>query len=269
MIIPFFKYEGAGNDFIIIDERTDSLLENHPKKSQLISFLCHRRFGIGADGLMLLKNHPETDFEMVYFNSDGLEGTMCGNGGRCLVAFAHELQIIEKDTVFTATDGLHKATIKEISGKTSIVSLQMKNIETISSTSEGVFLDTGSPHLVVFSDDLEGIDVINLGRELRNNKAFKKNGGTNVNFAQVINNEILIRTYERGVEDETLACGTGITATAIAAHNSRMLPEQKEYVVKARGGNLKVSFLRSAKNQYTDVYLEGPATIVFTGKVTI
>jgi diaminopimelate epimerase len=269
MTLPFFKYEGAGNDFIIIDERKQSAISNHPEKTRLISSFCHRRFGIGADGLMLLKNHPENDFEMVYFNSDGLEGTMCGNGGRCMVAFANDMKIIENETLFMATDGLHTATIKEIQNKTRIVSLQMKSVETIRNTAKGLFLDTGSPHLVVFSDDLEKIDVYHTGKALRNDKEFEKNGGTNVNFAQIKNNTIYIRTYERGVEDETLACGTGITATAIAAFHSGLLPFQQEYLLKARGGDLKVSFQQKEDKAYSNIYLEGPATKVFMGEIVL
>lgn len=269
MNLPFYKYEGAGNDFIIIDERKQSVINDHPERKRIISFLCHRRFGIGADGLMLLKDHAETDFEMVYFNSDGLEGTMCGNGGRCIVAFAHDLKIIGNETLFMATDGLHKATVKDVQNKTSIVSLQMINVDNVTNTSKGLFLDTGSPHLVIFSDDLENLDVYTTGKALRHDKEFEQNGGTNVNFAQIQNNEISIRTYERGVEDETLACGTGITATAIAAYHGGLLPVQKEYLLKARGGDLKVRFKQTDSKTYSDIYLEGPATKVFKGEVTI
>jgi len=268
MRIPFYKYQGAGNDFIIIDEREALLIPETPEKHKTISFLCDRRFGIGADGLMLLRNHPTYDFQMVYYNSDGYEGTMCGNGGRCLVAFADRLGVFVNNTVFWAIDGLHKANIIDRKGEELTVSLQMKDVTDISRIRDGFFLDTGSPHYVVFSDNIDAIDVFTEGRKLRYDPIFGE-GGTNINFAQITSDTILIRTYERGVENETLACGTGITATAIAAFHGGMVNKTGHLNVRALGGSLKVSFQNPGLSLYQEVLLEGPAKMVFQGEIDL
>lgn len=266
MTIPFYKYQGAGNDFIIIDERESEYFQNNAESHTTISWLCNRKFGIGADGLMLLRKHKEFDFQMVYFNSDGFEGSMCGNGGRCLVAFAAHKQIIRDTTTFMAIDGLHKAEIKQSAGSSMIVSLQMKDVSEIKPIDEGLFLDTGSPHYVLFTNDLAGIDVYTTGKRYRNSNLFG-NGGANVNFAQLINNVIHIRTFERGVEAETLACGTGITATAIAAYHKGLITTSQQIPFKALGGDLSVSFQTDQPGLYKDVFLEGPAQKVFKGEI--
>lgn len=268
MQLSFFKYQGAGNDFIIIDERETSPVSTHPDKNKLIEFLCNRRFGIGADGLMLLKNHADFDFEMVYFNSDGLAGTMCGNGGRCLVAFASYLKIIGNTASFLAVDGPHKATIDSSEGDSHIVSLEMKDVTVIKPFMEGYLLDTGSPHFVVFKNDIQTIDLMTLGRTWRNHEAFGKDG-VNFNIAEKTGNAIHIRTYERGVEEETLACGTGITATAIALHYKENATGNRSYSLKAKGGDMKVSFENKQPGIYTGIYLQGPAAKVFQGDIVI
>ncbi|HCQ11830.1 diaminopimelate epimerase, partial [Flavobacterium sp.] len=207
--MKFYKYQGTGNDFVMIDNR----LENFPKNNtKLIESLCDRRFGIGADGLILLENDNSTDFKMVYYNSDGNESSMCGNGGRCLVAFAKSLNVINNEATFIATDGLHNATIDE----NGIVSLQMKDVDEVKIESEYVFLNTGSPHHVTLVNDLENYNVKENGATIRYSDLYGK-VGSNVNFVnQLSENHFALRTYERGVEDETLSCGTGATATAIA-----------------------------------------------------
>ncbi len=268
MQLSFFKYQGAGNDFIIIDERETSPVSSHPDKNRLIEFLCDRRFGIGADGLMLLKNHADYDFEMVYFNSDGLEGTMCGNGGRCLVAFANHLEIISHQAKFLAIDGSHKATIDSSEGNSHIVSLEMKDVTVIKPFEEGYLLDTGSPHFVVFKNDIQSIDLLTLGRTWRNHEVFG-NDGVNFNIAEKSGNTIHVRTYERGVEEETLACGTGITATAIALHYKEKATGNQRYELKAKGGDMQVSFENKQPGIYTQIYLQGPATKVFQGELVI
>lgn len=269
MTIPFYKYQGAGNDFIIVDERKEILFHETPERYKLISHLCDRRFGIGADGLMLLRKHESYDFEMVYFNSDGHEGSMCGNGGRCLVAFAAHQGLIKKSTLFIAVDGEHHAEVVENHGRLLIVSLQMKDVDEIKPMQNGHFLDTGSPHYVLFTKDIQQIDVFSEGRKMRNNPAFGS-GGTNINFAEITKDGVIeIRTYERGVEDETLACGTGITATAIAAHHSGLIQNNKPIQLRARGGELSVSFLVDPTGSYKNIYLQGPAKMVFEGTIDI
>jgi diaminopimelate epimerase len=268
MRIPFFKYQGAGNDFIIIDEREALWISESGEKHKTISFLCDRRFGIGADGLMLLRKHPAHDFQMIYYNSDGYEGSMCGNGGRCLVAFAAKLNVITNNTLFWATDGLHKAEIIGRNGEELTISLQMKDVSDIKLVKDGFFLDTGSPHYVVFLENIDEIDVFTEGRKLRYDPIFGE-GGTNVNFARISNDLIHIRTYERGVENETLACGTGITATAIAAFHGGKVGNINRFNVKALGGELKVSFQNPGLSLYQEVFLEGPAKMVYQGEIEL
>ncbi len=267
MYLQFHKYQGAGNDFIIIEPTHQHLLDSEPHQAQLISFLCDRRFGIGADGLMLLKKDNDYDFRMVYYNSDGNESTMCGNGGRCLVAFASDTGLIGNQTTFIATDGPHSATIIETNKNEHIISLQMMDVTEISQMLGGFFINTGSPHLVLFNQEIESIDVFSMGRELRHNNRLGKSGA-NVNFATVTTEGIKIRTYERGVEDETLACGTGITATAIAANYSGLM-QQNDIKVIARGGNLNVAFEKKGHHHYSNVLLQGPAKFVFKGEIEI
>ena len=255
MEIQFNKYQGTGNDFVMIDNRD----KHFPKtNTQLINQLCDRRFGIGADGLILLENSDTSDFKMIYFNADGNESTMCGNGGRCIVAFAKKLTIIDNKTTFDAIDGIHHATIK---GDT--VSLQMKDIDTIDNYSSHLFLNTGSPHHVAFSSDISQIDVKTKGRNIRNGAPYFKKG-TNVNFVEQINNNTFkVRTYERGVEDETLSCGTGVTAVAIAANVAKKTSENK-INIETLGGNLTVSFTEE-NGVFKNVFLTGKATFVFKG----
>ncbi|NDI98308.1 diaminopimelate epimerase [Flavobacterium sp. LaA7.5] len=254
----FYKYQGTGNDFIIIDNRTDTFSKNDTK---LIEKLCDRKFGIGADGLILLENDNDTDFRMVYFNADGNESSMCGNGGRCIVAFAKKLDIIDGDATFKAIDGRHYATIYE----NGIVSLQMKDVNTVTVYENYVFLDTGSPHHVELVDELDTFDVKTIGAGIRYSGLYGDKG-SNVNFVkQVEADKFSVRTYERGVEDETLSCGTGVTAVAIAM---KVLNKTGNTTVllNTEGGELEVSFKQNNK-QFTEIYLTGPATFVFKGEI--
>ncbi len=259
MKLQFYKYQGTGNDFIMIDNRNNQFPKNNTK---LIHKLCDRRFGIGADGLILLETSEKSDFTMVYFNADGNEGSMCGNGGRCIIAFANNLRIIEEESTFEAVDGLHYAFIEN-----GIVSLKMIDIDTIESFKEHLFLNTGSPHHISFNKDVENIDVKELGSKIRYGTPYFKEG-TNVNFAeQISDNSFKVRTYERGVEDETLACGTGVTAVAIAAHKSNKT-NANSINIEVLGGQLEVSFQQEG-NVYKNVFLKGPAQFVYEGKIEI
>ena len=263
MQIEFYKYQGAGNDFIMIDDRELQF----PVSTELVNHLCDRRFGIGADGLILLRNYPNFDFEMVYFNSDGKLASMCGNGGRCTAAFAKQLGIKEEEYYFMAVDGEHRAFIKD-----KLVSLQMKNVNQISKRGSDIVLDTGSPHYIRFVDKLKDLDVVKLAKEIRNNQEFKGNG-INVNFVSKDNtsaNHISLRTYERGVEDETLACGTGVVASALAYFQESDDPKDKasshHVFVSAMGGELEVDFDYDPQNLYNNIWLTGPAERVFEGE---
>lgn len=259
MELHFYKYQGTGNDFIMIDNRDYSFPKNNVA---LINKLCDRRFGIGADGLILLEPSTTENFTMVYFNADGNEGSMCGNGGRCLVAFAKQLKVIDSETTFNAVDGLHYATIKN-----GIVSLKMIDVTTIEETNTYSFLNTGSPHHISFCDNVKSINVKELGAKIRYGAPYFEKG-TNVNFAeQIANNSFKVRTYERGVEDETLACGTGVTAVAIAANKANKTTENN-IKIEVLGGNLEVSFTKEGQN-YTNIFLKGPAQFVFEGNIKI
>lgn len=265
MKIIFHKYEGTGNDFVMIDNRNNFFPKDNIK---LIEHLCDRRFGIGGDGLILLENDQiasklamKIDFKMVYYNSDGNQSSMCGNGGRCLVAFAKSLNVIQNQATFIAIDGLHHATIDE----QNVVSLQMKDVDELQINENYVFLNTGSPHHVMLVDDLENYNVKDNGSKIRYSDLYGKSG-SNINFVtQNSDNNFSIRTYERGVEDETLSCGTGATAVAIAMHaigktNSNAID------INVQGGKLAVSFDKK-DNIYTNVFLKGPATFVFSGEI--
>jgi diaminopimelate epimerase len=260
MLLKFYKYQGTGNDFVMIDNRQNFFPKNDTK---LIERLCDRRFGIGADGLILLENDNSTDFRMVYYNSDGNESSMCGNGGRCLVAFAKSLNVINNEATFIATDGLHHATIDKIG----IVSLQMKDVDEVKIDSEYVFLNTGSPHHVTLVNDLEHYNVKENGAEIRYSDLYGK-VGSNVNFVnQISDNHFRLRTYERGVEDETLSCGTGATATAIAM-NVIGKTNSNSIDINVEGGKLKVTFEKTDKG-FEKVFLIGPATFVFEGEIEL
>ncbi len=259
MEITFYKYQGTGNDFVIIDNRSKFLSKTD---TNLIAHLCDRKFGIGADGCMFLEKPSVAgdDFTMVYFNADGNESTMCGNGGRCLVAFAKELGVVSNTANFTAIDGPHDATI---SGD--LVKLGMQDVATINASGSHWFLDTGSPHHVQEVEKLSDFDVFIQGRNIRRGAPYFEEG-TNVNFVEQINDDSFsVRTYERGVEDETLSCGTGVTAVAIAMHTANKTIAEKVNI-ETPGGKLTISFTKTEAG-YENVYLEGPAKLVFKGTI--
>ena len=259
MKLYFYKYQGAGNDFILLDNRRGEIKLSRGK----IETLCNRRFGIGADGLMLLENASGYDFKMVYYNSDGRESSMCGNGGRCIVAFAKKLGIIKDTANFIAIDGPHDALVKD-----NWVSLGMKNVDEVENGKDYFFLDTGSPHYVRFVDKLNDYNVFDEARKVRYSERFREKG-TNVNFVERVNGALHVRTYERGVEDETLACGTGVTAACLVASIKGLSTAENECAVVTPGGKLNVKFEKKANNTFHSVRLEGPAEFVFEGTIQI
>lgn len=257
MKIPFCKYQGTGNDFILIDN-LEGKLPAFTKEQ--VAALCHRRFGIGGDGLMLLEAAADADFRMVYFNADGAESTMCGNGGRCITAFAKRLGIIENRASFTAIDGMHSASINP----DGTVSLQMNDVAKVLHHPDGSMLNTGSPHFIKWVDDAATAGVFAEGRRIRNEERFAP-GGINVNFVQRLTDASLyVRTYERGVEDETLSCGTGVTAAAIAATGDAT--GSFDIAIETPGGSLNVQFEKKSAGTASDIVLSGPAVFVFSGE---
>ncbi len=261
MDFKFYKYQGTGNDFVILDNRKGTY--NNITNEQ-VNFLCDRRFGIGADGLMMLNTREGYDFEMIYYNSDGKPGSMCGNGGRCLVQFAYDMGIRKPKYLFIASDGEHEAEIDENDGT---ISLKMKDVDEVDQDRGDFVLNTGSPHYVRLVEDVDKLDVVEEGREVRYNDTYRGQG-INVNFVTVKGDyELEVRTYERGVEDETYSCGTGVTASALVCyHNERGF---NNVSVHTKGGDLTVEYERVDENKYTDIWLCGPAKKVFEGVLTL
>ncbi len=256
MELQFYKYQGTGNDFVMVDNRSGAF---DVRNTALVAQLCHRRFGIGADGFILLENEPGYDFKMVYFNSDGNQSSMCGNGGRCLVQFAHDLGVIGDRTKFLAIDGPHDAYLEN-----GLVHLKMIDVEQIEHNGDHFYMNTGSPHYVKAVENLPDFQVFEEGKKIRNNDRFKEKG-TNVNFTEKRGETLHVRTYERGVEDETYSCGTGVTAAAIAASFSGM---NSPIQIQTLGGALAISFKKTSTG-FNEVYLIGPAQQVFKGTVSI
>ena len=257
MKIEFYKYHGTGNDFVIIDNRDGALSLTEAQ----VNAICSRRFGVGADGLMLLEKQDGYDFKMVYYNSDGKTSSMCGNGGRCLVKFAQDVGAIKNKAHFIATDGNHDAEIND-----GLVHLKMMNTALPLAKDEGFFLDSGSPHHVVRVHKPNKAHVFTEGRRLRNEVYGEE--GANINFVtKLSDNSVFVRTYERGVEDETFSCGTGVTASAIIAFQNEWV-KTKTVNISTLGGELQVSFERT-KNGYENVWLKGPATLVFKGNLEL
>jgi len=259
MKIEFYKYQGTGNDFILLDNRTNI----YDLTQKQVAFMCDRHFGIGADGLMLLNLKEGFDFEMKYYNADGAEGSMCGNGGRCMVKFANKMGIRKSKYHFIAEDGEHKADID----MNDLVRLRMKDVNYIEVHSNYFILNTGSPHYVKHIRNLAEMDVKTGGRMIRYSKEFEKEG-VNVNFIETMEGDkIYVRTYERGVEDETLSCGTGVTAAAlVSAHNDNGFNRVE---VKTHGGNLSVEFDKTDDNHFENIFLIGPAEFVFKGEMEV
>jgi diaminopimelate epimerase len=259
-MIQFYKYQGAGNDFIMVDDRS---LQFPAANAELIHHLCTRRFGVGADGLILLQNAEGYDFGMVYFNADGRHGSMCGNGGRCIAAFARDLGIGNGEKLsFLAVDGPHEAILNE-----NEIELRMQDVPEIIPHAVSFILNTGSPHYVIFQPDVMQFNILKLARAIRYSHEFEKEG-INVNFVEETGfNSLIVRTYERGVEDETFSCGTGVVASAMAQfyRNSPSEARSHEAFITTKGGTLKVKFDYSPSGGFSNVWLIGPAFKVFEG----
>ena len=257
-----YKYQGCGNDFVVVDNRDGRFAAN----SKQVTFLCHRRFGVGADGLMLLEEDPECDFKMRYFNCDGAESTMCGNGGRCIALFAHHMGIGSMVKNFKGIDGMHSAQLYNIRNNSAMVCLEMSNVTEIEKMGDDLFLNTGSPHYVHFCAEPEEENMVEYGRSVRYGEVFAAKGGTNVDLVKIVSDgEIYVRTYERGVEDETLSCGTGVTAAAIAAA-IKTNSQCRRWKVTTRGGVLTVEF-ELTENGAEKIYLTGSAVRVLEGDI--
>ena len=260
--INFEKFHGAGNDFIMISDMDKSIR----LEKEEIKLICHRRFGIGADGLIIVRPAAEADYHMHYYNSDGKESTMCGNGGRCVVAFTYMNDIAGISQKFTGPDGVHQAKIIKTEGNNSRITLQLKDVDAISHGEGYYILNTGSPHYVAFSHGIENTDIKSLGRKIRFSQQFAPEG-LNVNFVEEISGKLYVRTYERGVEDETLSCGTGVTASALAYAENKNLPQGAISII-TKGGELQVSFNKE-NQKYCNVWLTGPTKKVFEGIITL
>jgi diaminopimelate epimerase len=253
----FYKYQATGNDFVLIDNRS----AGYSFSKDEIEKICHRRFGVGADGLMLIEKHPVMDFNLIYYNSDGSQ-SLCGNGSRAAVTFASHLGIINGNTEFNAFDGAHSAEILP-AGK---VRLKMKDVSKTESKGDAIFMNTGSPHHIQFLKNVEHHAVFEEGKKIRYSQEYAP-AGTNVNFVELLpDNTIYVRTYERGVENETLSCGTGVVASALAASTKGY---QSPVKVKALGGDLSVDFKSSQSGTFTDIFLTGPAKLVFEGDLEL
>ena len=264
MKIQFYKYQGTGNDFVMIDNRTGNFNCNN---TEFISSICDRRHGIGCDGLILIEDNNDLDFTMKYFNSDGSELGMCGNGARCVTQFAKKLGIINNSAIFQASDGAHHAEIIDNNYvRVKMNDIDMSNYDLIDKNFDAIYLNNGSPHLVINSNNIDNIEVINEGRKIRYGDKYKDEG-VNINFVEFTSNSSLckVRTYERGVEDETLSCGTGAVAVAVVLNYSK-ITNKEEITISMKGGNLKVSFNRVGDN-FSNIWLYGAVAEIYKGEI--
>jgi diaminopimelate epimerase len=258
MEIQFSKYQGTGNDFVIIDNRDGSITLSNAQ----IAFLCDRRFGVGSDGLIVLGTAADYDFSMSYYNADGTEGSMCGNGARCLVQFAHDHGIVKEKYFFIAIDGPHEATIE----KNGWIHLKMSDVNAVEVGDHFFVTNTGSPHYVQLVNGVEKFDVFTAGKAIRYNERFKAEG-VNVNFIEFHDDHLFVRTYERGVENETYSCGTGVTASAITTHLNKL--GEHRVSIKTIGGALAVSFNNQGGGHFNHIWLQGPGTFVYSASINL
>ncbi|MFZ6052989.1 diaminopimelate epimerase [Halocola ammonii] len=257
MELNFYKYHGTGNDFILVDDRRNNFTSIDLRTIQK---LCERRFGIGSDGIIFIRECDDADFEMDFYNPDGSK-SFCGNGSRCAVSFANRLGMISEACTFRAVDGMHEA---KLVGER--VSVKMRDVEEVEVGIDHHFIDTGSPHYIVYRDDINSIDLVKEARIIRYGERFAEEG-TNVNLVKETSEGVFVRTYERGVEDETYSCGTGVTAVALSY--GLLHPEANHVNIETKGGKLEVSFRSAGENRFSDIWLTGPAKRVFTGKIEI
>lgn len=262
-MIHFYKYHGTGNDFVIINMTKNP----YSLSREQIALLCDRHKGIGADGLMMLMSSEDYDFRMKYYNSDGKEGSMCGNGGRCMLAFAHDMGIIKKEYRFIAVDGEHEGRILKEHPTEKLVELKMSDVNDSKSFAGNFEINTGSPHYIQFRSNVNKLNVFEEGKSIRYSDTYKEEG-INVNFVEQQDNQLFVRTYERGVENETLACGTGVTAAAIASSIHQNL-KHKDFDIKVLGGQLNVRFETEDGKNFHSIYLTGPTVFVFEGAINI
>ncbi len=255
MKINFSKYQGTGNDFILIDNRKDVFSKN----AKAIQRLCDRNFGIGSDGLILIENHPDLDYKMVFYNPDGSE-SLCGNGSRCGFQFARELGMVDAEATFETTNGIHSAFVKEDQ-----ISFSLFDVDHIAKVNDDFYTNTGSPHYVKIVKDIDSVEILEEGRKIRHSEAYLRQNGTNVNFAQLLHDRVAVRTYERGVENETLSCGTGVTAVGLVAAR---LGYESPVTVETRGGSLLVTYEKTEEG-FRNIWLTGPATFVFSGSIEL
>jgi diaminopimelate epimerase len=258
-MIKFYKYQGAGNDFVLID---NTKKEFQGDKVELSLALCDRKFGVGSDGLIFIENDNNFNFLMDFYNPDGSQ-SFCGNGSRCAVKFAFDIGVFDSKSIsFKAIDGIHEAFIID-----DLVKIQMNNIDIVEEIGEDYFINTGSPHYISYEESIDSMNMIEFGRQIRYSESYKTNG-TNVNAVEILDlNHLAVRTYERGVEDETLACGTGVTACALSYGVLSNLLGSQSVKIKALGGDLTVDFERNAKNSFNNIWLTGPAEYVFKGEI--
>ena len=257
METTFYKYQATGNDFILIDNRK-SVIDT--SDINLIKKIADRNFGIGSDGVILIENDPQYDFNMIFHNPDGSQ-SFCGNGSRCVAMFANYLGMIDDKTQFRAYDGVHSATVTK-----DLVRLKLNDVHSVRLFADGIFVDIGSPHYIQFVSKVEQFDVLKEGKIIRYSGLFGTEG-TNVNFVEMQGKDkIYVRTYERGVENETLSCGTGVTACAIAANLKKY---QSPVNIYTRGGELRVEFNKNGSEEFTDIYLSGPAEMIFKGTIDL
>jgi diaminopimelate epimerase len=258
MEIQFSKYQGTGNDFVIIDNRDGSIALSNEQ----IAFLCDRKFGVGSDGLIMLGTTNEYDFSMAYYNADGTEGTMCGNGGRCLVQYANDHGIMKENYLFIAIDGPHEASIKN----NGWIHLKMSDVNEVEVGDNFFVTNTGSPHYVQLVNGVENFDVVTAGKAIRYNDRFKVDG-VNVNFIEFQKDHLFVRTYERGVENETYSCGTGVTAAAITTHLHKT--GAHHVAIQTLGGELAVSFNNQGGGHFNNIWLQGPGTFVYSASINL
>lgn len=257
---PFYKFHGTGNDFIMIDGFTTTPLLTNQK----IREACHRHFGIGADGIIVIAPSPVHDFEMIYYNSDGSKATMCGNGARCAVAFAQMLGIATGDMNFLAGDGIHNARYEKTHEAVWDVEVSIKDVDFPDKKEDGYYINTGTHHFVKITDNVTGIDILTEGPKIRYDSRFEPHG-VNVNWVSVSPGAIKVRTYEKGVEAETLSCGTGVTACALVAGS---LTYDTIWKVETQGGTLQVSFVINDE-YFSEIKLRGPVKLVYTGETPL